>query len=304
MSAEYVATCFISYSHADKGYASEIAYGLTALGYRVWIDQGELRIGDSLVDAISRAIDQVDFLIALVSDASVASNWCQKEVALAMTGEINRRGITVLPCRIGDVTMPPSLADKLYLSAPVAGASGVVTDLERSMRQHLAPVQPLPPRRRQSIEPPSLTRRTSTPATYSPQTPVRMTGIDTNSMTSPRLDGTRGSALYMVPITLDVAPDHTWVQLFLRHWDRPPRFTTMHRPGIASVVGSSIRLNATTVEEIERYHAATLKLAVDAANRDRAALAEHEEAESSRLAEESARRRAAAEDIAGRIRFD
>lgn len=58
-----IAACFISYSHADKPLAQALAAGLRARGYRVWIDQGELKIGDSLVTAISAAIDQVDFLI-------------------------------------------------------------------------------------------------------------------------------------------------------------------------------------------------------------------------------------------------
>ena len=98
-----VASCFISYSHADKALAQGIHDGLAAEGYRVWIDEGELRVGDSLITAISDAIDRVDFLVALVSEHSVTSNWCQKEISLAMTGEIGKQGITVLPCRVGSV---------------------------------------------------------------------------------------------------------------------------------------------------------------------------------------------------------
>ncbi|MBV8347921.1 MAG: toll/interleukin-1 receptor domain-containing protein [Mycolicibacterium sp.] len=92
---EPVATCFISYSHADKPLAEALSAGLTGAGYQVWIDSGELRIGDSLVAAVSGAIDRVDFLIALVSSTSVKSNWCQKEISLAMTDEIARKGVTV-----------------------------------------------------------------------------------------------------------------------------------------------------------------------------------------------------------------
>jgi hypothetical protein len=41
----------------------------------------------------------------------------------------------------------------------------------------------------------------------------------------------------------------------------------MHRPGIASVSGNKIYLNGTTMEEVERYHKKTLKLAVEVANK-------------------------------------
>ena len=131
-----------------------------------------------------------------------------------------------------------------------------------------------------------------------------MTGIDTNSMTSPRNDGTAGSALYRVPITLSTSPDHLWAQLFVRHWDRPSRFTTMHRPGIASVAGNRISLNGTTIEEVERYHLDTLKLAVNAANAERRALAEREQAERDRAAEARRAQEQAAREAAARLDFD
>lgn len=299
-----VASCFISYNHADKGLAQAVRDGLDALGYRVWIDQGELRVGDSLVTAISEAIDRVDFLIALVSEHSVASNWCQKEVSLAMTGEIGGQGITVLPCRVGSVDMPPSLADKLYLSVTSDDPSTAVESLHDSMRKHLAPTEELPPRRRTKqvsaapLSPPPRTDR------YSPMTDVRMTGIDTNSMTSPRNDGTAGSALYRVPITLSTSPDHVWGELLVHHWNSPSQWTSMHRPGIASVAGSRILLDGTTIEEVDRYHLDTLKLAVAAANADRRKMAEREQAQREREAEQRRAHRAAAEDAASRIKFD
>jgi predicted nucleotide-binding protein len=95
---ELAASIFVSYTHRDGDIARGVAARLTKLGHRVWIDEGELRLGDSLVDAISGAIAQVDFLVAFVSPGSVESNWCQKEISLAMTGEIGRKGITVIPC--------------------------------------------------------------------------------------------------------------------------------------------------------------------------------------------------------------
>ena len=82
----------------------------------------------------------------------------------------------------------------------------------------------------------------------------------------PRNDSTPGSALYRVPLKLNRTPDTRWSRLFRANWDSPPSFTTMHRPGIGSVVGDTIVLDGTTIEELERYHAKTLKLAVDVTN--------------------------------------
>ncbi|GAA2165532.1 toll/interleukin-1 receptor domain-containing protein [Humibacillus xanthopallidus] len=145
---DYVASCFISYNHADAPLARGIAAALQARGYYVWIDEGQIKLGDSLIQSIGAAIDQVDFLIAIVSDNSVQSSWCQKELALAMTGELNRRQISVLPCRVGSPTMPPSLADKLYMQVGQAGVEVDAAGLDRYMRLHLAPTIPIPKRLR------------------------------------------------------------------------------------------------------------------------------------------------------------
>jgi hypothetical protein len=311
---EPIASCFISYNHVDKPLAQALRDGLEARGYRVWIDEGELRVGDSLVAAISAAIDQVDFLIALVSEASAASRWCQKEISLAMTGEIARRGVTVLPCRVRNVAMPATLIDKLYLSVDPADVDAAIETLDKDMKRHLQPNRPLPPRRRSVAQATSSTASTATSrrrgrsapstAAFDPRVPIKMTGIDVDGMTAPRNDGTPGSALYMVPVMLDVAPDATWAEVFRRPWDRPPRWTSMHRPGIASVSGKRIRLDGTTVEEVERYHLETLKLALEETNRERLAIAEREDTRARRAQEEREAQERQAREVASRLRFD
>lgn len=298
MTTDPIASCFISYSHADKDLARSIHGGLVEHGYRVWLDEGELRIGDSLIEAISEAIDRVDFLVALVSEHSVNSSWCQREISLAMTGEINREGIQVLPCRVGGTTMPASLKDKLYLQ--ISDDSDAVSTLHKAMTRHLAPAQPMPQLRRK-LRPAS--RRVPSPEQTEPWK-VRMLHVDTNSMTSPRMDGTPGSALYRVPIALSMVPDQLWADLFVRHWDRPPRWSTMHRPGIATVAGSQIVLDGTTVEEVEQHHQETLKLAVNAANRDRQEIAERLDRERAQARETERQHRESAETAATRIQFD
>lgn len=62
----------------------------------------------------------------------------------------------------------------------------------------------------------------------------------------------------------------------MQNWDRPPSFTTMHRPGIARISGDRIILDGTTVEEVARTHQATLRLVVDKTNAEHA---EHVRAE-------------------------
>ena len=100
-----------------------------------------------------------------------------------------------------------------------------------------------------------------------PTEPIRLEGIIADEVTQPRSDGTRGSGLYVVPFRLSRRPSSGWASAFVEAWDRPSRFTTMHRPGIVRIEGDKVVLDGTTIEEVERYHRDTLNLALEAANR-------------------------------------
>jgi len=105
---------FLSYSHEDKPIAARLARDLRAAGATVWIDEGELGIGDSLLRKISKAIDDTDFLGVLLSDNSVRSEWVFREVEVALNREFIGRTIRVLPLVVGDCEIPPFLRGKVY----------------------------------------------------------------------------------------------------------------------------------------------------------------------------------------------
>jgi hypothetical protein len=134
--------------------------------------------------------------------------------------------------------------------------------------------------------------------------PVKVRGVIEDEVGEPRNDGTRGSGLYKVPIRLSARPSGTWARLFVETWNHPPRFTTMHRPGIASVIGDKVILDGTTIEEVEKYHAETLGLVVDEVNADAAVIEEQER--NRRKAGEAVRRRhhEHVRKVSGRIRFE
>jgi hypothetical protein len=131
--------------------------------------------------------------------------------------------------------------------------------------------------------------------------PIRILGIITDEVTMPRLDGTRGSALYKIPFRLSKTPSRLWAELFVREWNDPPRFTTMHRPRIASVYGDRIILDGTTIEEVRDYHRETLLLCIDeASKKERQILAEQKrlkEREEARTREHNRAVRSIAEEL-------
>lgn len=217
-----------------------------------------------MIERISEAIAEFDFVAALVSIASVESNWCRKEISLAMSKQVQRgaRGVTVLPVRVGDVAMPPSLVDVLWVQLDVdelqACAQRILGDASRHLNKSSASKFAVK-------EPPSgpASRVGGKPREgVAEDEPVKLVGVDTDGMGRPRGDGTRGSALYRVPLLLNRVPPAIWSASFAEAWNHPPAWTSMHRPGIASVQGDRIVLDGTTIEELERYHLKTLKLVI------------------------------------------
>jgi len=251
-----VATVFLSYAHADKPLARALKVGLDAQGCRVWIDEGELKIGERLYDSIAAALDQVDFVAALMSPTSIDSNWCQKEISLAMTGEVSKHGVTVLPLRIGDVAVPATLKGKKYLDVDPDDIPAAVDEIMSSIRRYLDPPAPLPPRRRRA----AALRTGPSRTVQGPHGPLHIVGVDREGITKPLGDGNRGSALYAVPLELSATPDPIWARLFVQNWDHPSSFSTMHRPGIARVAGNHIVLDGEVVPVLVELEVAVPRL--------------------------------------------
>lgn len=111
---ENMISVFISHSWHDKKLARKIAITLESFGIRVWLDEAEIKIGDSLITKIRKAIDDVDYVVALVSENSVTSEWVKKELDIAMTQEIEGQRIKVLPILAGPCSLPGFLKGKLY----------------------------------------------------------------------------------------------------------------------------------------------------------------------------------------------
>lgn len=131
-------TAFISYAHKDRAAAHEIAFGLQKRGCEVWIDQ-ELGAGELILEHLAARIAEVDFVIAVISEHSVESEWCRQEISLALEREPKLEGrfgaCVVVPLRLGDVAMPPSLSGKLYLEIPADRPVDIVPRLWEDMQR-------------------------------------------------------------------------------------------------------------------------------------------------------------------------
>jgi TatD DNase family protein len=124
---------FISHSWEDQAVARRLAADLSHYGARVWIDEAEILVGDSLIEKIRQGIDDMDYVAALISKASVSSRWVAKELDIAMNQEIDGKRVKVLPLLLEDCELPGFLKGKAFadLRTPERYDAALVAILRR-----------------------------------------------------------------------------------------------------------------------------------------------------------------------------
>jgi hypothetical protein len=310
-------SAFISYSWDDddhREWVRKLAERLRADGVDVSIDRWATVPGDQLPAFMERAIRENQFVVIICtprykrrSDAREGGVGYEGDIMTAevLTSQNNRKFIPVLCSGTWQEAAPSWLIGKYYIN--LSGKPYSERFYEDLLRTLLGVRETAPPIGKPFSTISSSARQDSaSPSKDSvPEfQDIRITRVIVEDITEPAKDGTAGSALYSIPFALSTSPPSEWSDLFVENWNHPPRFTTMHRPGIASLYGASVILDGTTIEEVERYHRDTLQLAIAETNRQyRNLLLERGQVlargESSRQ-----QHRKQVEDASKRIKFD
>ncbi len=304
-------TAFVSYSwdnETHKQWVADIATRLRQDGVDARLDQWHTVPGDQLPRFMEAEIRENQFVIVICtpnykrkSDARTGGVGYEGDI---MTAEVvttgnHRKFIPVLASGEWMHAAPSWLAGKYYLDFSDADKLGKnYADLFSTIVGRRPPPPPLgaPPANHRP-PPNSLTPLTAPEG-------IRIIGVIVDEVTEPRMDGTRGSALYRVPFRLSRKPSPEWTKLFLASWQMPPSFTTMHRPGIAGIVADRIVLDGTTIEEVQKYHKKTLRLCVDQANAEEAKWKLRLAQQQAVATEQSQARKKTIAEIASQMRFD
>jgi hypothetical protein len=112
---------FISHAHEDKEeIVRPLALALQRLGLRVWYDEFELRLGDSLRRKIDQGIARSAFGVVVLSAAFFSKNWAQYELDGLVTRSVGGEQV-LLPLwhkitKSEVMAQSPSLADKVARS--------------------------------------------------------------------------------------------------------------------------------------------------------------------------------------------
>ena len=109
-----MSSIFLAHSSADKTFTRKIALALRERGVRVWLDEAEIKVGDSLFAKIGSGIADMEYLGVVLSPRSATSEWVKKEVEIALTKEMSGGKVVVLPILHKQCDIPSFLRSKLY----------------------------------------------------------------------------------------------------------------------------------------------------------------------------------------------
>lgn len=265
---------FISYTWESdelKTWVKELATKLRNNGIDAKLDQWEVVHGDQMPLFMEKSVRDNDYVLIICtpkyktkSENRIGGVGYEGDI---MTAEVlqnsnHRKFIPILKSGTKETALPSWLQGKYFVD--------LSTDqhFEKNFEDLLTTLLNA---RETAPSLGSFPKKTNTTSTKPIENPIveeemKIKGILIDEVTQPLNNGTAGSGLYKIPFELNKRADYDWIELFINAWNRPSSWTSMHRPGIASVYGNKIYLDGTTMEEVERYHKDTLKLAVNTAN--------------------------------------
>ena len=307
---------FISYSWDSddhKKWVRDLATRLRSDGIDVTLDQWHLVPGDQLPEFMERAIRESDYVLIVCthkykdrSDKRQGGVGYEGDIITAefMTTRNQRKFIPLLRQQSWHDSAPSSMAGKYYIdfsSLPYSEKS--YDDLQTTIlgtREKAPPIGTV----KKSIPNSNVAPKSAQSESIADFKPIQITGIIADQVGVPRNDGTEGSALYTIPFRLSQRPPHEWAEIFIHNWNHPSRFSSMHRPGIASIIGDTVILDGTTVEEVKDYHRDTLVLITQETNKAYKELIDRAQKALENRQEQTRTHKQKVDDVSNQIKFD
>jgi len=125
---------FISHASEDKEeFVRPLADKLNNSGYKIWYDEFELKVGDSLRRSIDRGLANSRYGIVILSSSFFAKNWPQYELDGLVAKEMEGRKV-ILPIwhkvsKDEVRSYSPSLADKVAINSSISSLEEIVEQL-------------------------------------------------------------------------------------------------------------------------------------------------------------------------------
>jgi TIR domain len=111
---DQLGTLFISYASEDRSFVERLVTTLGPYAEKIWYDRHAILVGESIVAKINGGLAAADFVVAVLSPASVSKPWVQSEIYAAYMRQQSEGTIRLLPVMKERCTLPPLLLPLHY----------------------------------------------------------------------------------------------------------------------------------------------------------------------------------------------
>ena len=104
---------FICHSSTDHEFVMALAERLKNDSLQVWIDDWEIKVGDSIIQKINEGLQDSSFFIIVFSETSIKSEWVRRELSAALMKQLSNKDIKILPILLDldPSSLPPLMMD-------------------------------------------------------------------------------------------------------------------------------------------------------------------------------------------------
>lgn len=128
--AKHTPTIFISYSHKDSKAADDLRRELSKKGLDVWSDN-KIKPGDNWAQEIEKALKKAEYYLFLVTPDSIASQWNNVEMGVALSRQSESY---VIPVLLKDAKVPFQLSSLQYLDGRNVDASQLAETISKLIK--------------------------------------------------------------------------------------------------------------------------------------------------------------------------
>lgn len=117
---------FVCHSSLDKRFVRRLKKELNAFRYKVWVDENEIKVGDSILGSIESALAKVDYVLLILSPNFNLSSWAKSELEATFQLEVKHKTKKILPCLIKETDLPLLISGRKYANFSKKFRTGLI----------------------------------------------------------------------------------------------------------------------------------------------------------------------------------
>lgn len=130
---------FLSYTSKDKNIVKAFSEVLRSKEVEPWIDEEQIMAGHSILENVSKSLQNSDCLALFMSSSSMKSQWVRQELNIVMASRLSAKkdGPIIIPILLENIDIPAILRDVKYIDLRDGDFQRAGQECYQAIQRHL-----------------------------------------------------------------------------------------------------------------------------------------------------------------------